>query len=137
MSNFQAAFVDTSAWFALKDRASPDHDRAIDFLRTWSGDLITSNFIIDETITVALYKLGYWAAYELGSTLWKRQYAHLIYVTKADQLAAWDLFQRYSDKRFSFTDCTSFVIMRRLGLLYAFAFDDHFEQVGRFIRLPV
>ena len=48
--------------------------------------------------------------------------------------AAWDVFVRYDDKDFSF-DCTSFAIMRQLGLINALAFDPNFEQAG-FVMLP-
>jgi len=44
-------------------------------------------------------------------------------------------FERHQDKRWSFTDCTSFVAMRDLGITRAFAFDRNFEQAG-FERLP-
>ncbi len=43
---------------------------------------------------------------------------------------AWELFQRYEDKEFSFTDCVSFVLMRQLKLRDVFGFDRHFEQMG-------
>jgi predicted nucleic acid-binding protein len=43
---------------------------------------------------------------------------------------AWSLFVRHDRQGFSFTDCTSFAIMRELGLTDAFAFDDHFAQMG-------
>jgi hypothetical protein len=43
---------------------------------------------------------------------------------------AWRLFQQYDDKSFSFTDCTSFILMRRLKLRDAFTFDHHFAQMG-------
>ena len=36
----------------------------------------------------------------------------------------------YDDKDFSFTDCTSFVMMRRLKIVDAFTADHHFEQMG-------
>ena len=45
-------------------------------------------------------------------------------------LDIWSLFKRFADKEFSFTDCTSFVLMRRLGLHEALAFDGHFTQAG-------
>ena len=49
---------------------------------------------------------------------------------------AWDAFQMYNvDKTWSFTDCTSFAVMKNMGLTEVFAFDHHFEQMG-FIRLP-
>ncbi|RLC64136.1 MAG: VapC toxin family PIN domain ribonuclease [Chloroflexota bacterium] len=129
-------FVDSSAWFALKDTKDPHHDMAIQFLTAFTGKLLTTNFVIDETITLTLYRLGYPVARELGEELWAGKYANVIYVSKSDQHAAWELFKKYDDKGFSFTDCTSFVVMERLGLLYAFTFDEHFEQTGRFIRLP-
>jgi predicted nucleic acid-binding protein len=40
------------------------------------------------------------------------------------------MFRRYDDKAWAFTDCTRFVVMRQMGLMQAFAFDDHFEQAG-------
>lgn len=130
------AFVDSGAWFALKDTKDPHHDIAIQFLASSTGRLLTTNFVIDETITLTLVRLGYWPARELGEQLWGGQQARIIYVTKADQRAAWEIFKKYDDKEFSFTDCTSFVVMERLGLRRAFAFDEHFEQTGQFIRLP-
>jgi len=49
---------------------------------------------------------------------------------------AWDAFQMYNvDKTWSFTDCTSFIVMKNTGLTEVFAFDHHFEQMG-FIRRP-
>ena len=128
--------VDSSAWFALKDTKDPHHNTAIQFLATFTGRLITTNFVIDETVTLTLYRLGYPVARELGQELWAKKYANIVYISKADQRAAWELFKKYDDKEFSFTDCTSFVVMERLGLVHAFAFDEHFEQTGQFIRLP-
>lgn len=49
--------------------------------------------------------------------------------------AALELFEHSRDKRWSFTDCTSFLVMRELGLAQAFSFDRNFEEAG-FARLP-
>ena len=40
------------------------------------------------------------------------------------------IFFRYRDKDFSFTDCTSFAIMRELRLRAALTTDRHFRQAG-------
>lgn len=45
------------------------------------------------------------------------------------------LLHERPDKRYSLTDCISFVVMRDHGIGRAFAFDRHFEQEG-FIREP-
>ncbi len=39
-------------------------------------------------------------------------------------------FQRHHDKDYSLTDCISFVVMQKLGIRTAFAFDPHFVQAG-------
>ena len=43
---------------------------------------------------------------------------------------AWQMFKRYADKVFSYTDCTSFIVMRHRGIWDAFTNDHNFEQVG-------
>jgi predicted nucleic acid-binding protein len=48
---------------------------------------------------------------------------------------AWRYFQRYKDKRYSLTDCVSFVLMKKLGIEEALTFDKHFVQAG-FRKLP-
>ena len=45
------------------------------------------------------------------------------------------IFVRYRDKDFSFTDCTSFAVMRQLRLTEVLTLDDHFSQMG-FTVLP-
>ena len=44
--------------------------------------------------------------------------------------SAWDIFLKYSDQELSFTDCTSFALMKNLGLKKAFTFDSHFLILG-------
>ncbi len=41
-----------------------------------------------------------------------------------------ELFARRKDKEWSFTDCTSFVVMREQALEDALTADRHFEQAG-------
>ncbi|HSI32566.1 MAG: type II toxin-antitoxin system VapC family toxin [Phycisphaerae bacterium] len=43
---------------------------------------------------------------------------------------ALDLFEARPDKRWSFVDCTSFVVMARMKLADALTTDHHFEQAG-------
>jgi hypothetical protein len=44
--------------------------------------------------------------------------------------AAIELFSHRPDKRWSLTDCTSFVVMEREGIAEALTGDHHFEQAG-------
>jgi predicted nucleic acid-binding protein len=44
--------------------------------------------------------------------------------------AGWTRFQERQDKRYSLTNCISFVVMERRAIGEALAFDQHFEQEG-------
>ncbi len=57
-------------------------------------------------------------------------------VTPADEIGARQLLRRYTDKRFSYTDATSFVIMQRFGIEVAFTFDENFTQYGLRVLTP-
>jgi hypothetical protein len=48
--------------------------------------------------------------------------------TRAEGARQW--FFRWRDKDFSFTDCTSFVVMRERRLKAALTSDSHFLQAG-------
>jgi uncharacterized protein len=50
--------------------------------------------------------------------------------------AGWGYFVRHADKRYSLTDCISFIVMQERGLRQALTFDQHFSQAG-FEALPV
>ncbi len=123
-------FVDTSAWFAYTNRKDPMHTRVSETLRTFPGRLVTTNFIFDETISLCLYRLGHQAARSVGAVLLDPKAVDIIRITIEDERAAWELFCNRGDKRYSFTDCTSFALMRRLGLTTALALDADFSAEG-------
>jgi len=66
----------------------------------------------------------------LGSRL-----VRVLYVGEEVFLESLDIFERSKDNEWSFTDCTSFILMERTGLSQVFAFDPRFEQAG-FHMLP-
>ena len=60
-------------------------------------------------------------------------YSKITRVSKVDDEVfrdAWNLFKRFKDKLWRFTDCTSFVLMKRNKLVTAFTFDEHYRQAG-------
>ena len=130
-------FVDTSAWYALLDKSDANHRAAVKFKDSLVHPLETSNYIADEVITLVRNRLGYKVAVEIGQKLWDESIANLIRVTEQDEKKAWEIFVKYHDKTFSFTDCISFALMERVGVTEVFAFDEHFTQYGSFIVLPL
>jgi predicted nucleic acid-binding protein len=72
----------------------------------------------------------------LGEQFFKGALATIYYLTEADIIQAWETFRHFSDKDWSFTDCASKVVMDKLGLAHAFAFDRHFHQFGTITVTP-
>lgn len=124
------AFVDTSAWYAYIRTDDPDHRAAATVLEQWEGRLVTSNFVFDELVTLVRGRLGHKAALTVGEILRSSQIVELVRLSAEDEQEAWYLFSEHRDKDYSFTDCTSFVLMHRLGLAVAVTVDHHFQQAG-------
>jgi predicted nucleic acid-binding protein len=72
----------------------------------------------------------------MGRLFFTSQIAHVHHLSEVDVLDAWQTFQRFADKDWSFTDCTSKVLVERLGVTRAFAFDQHFRQFGTVTVYP-
>lgn len=126
-------FVDTGAWYALYNDMDDYHPQAAAFLQELVGQrswLFTSDYVFDETVTLLRARLGHKKAVDFGQWVQQSRLVRMLDVNLKVREAAWEMFVRYHDKAFSFTDCTSFVLMRQLRLTDAFALDNHFEQMG-------
>jgi predicted nucleic acid-binding protein len=129
-------FVDTSALVAIEDLDDTNHRRALEFReQVREGDtqfrrLYTSNYIVDETLTLLRYHCGHNVAVTFRKTIETSKLVQVLWVTEALERAAWNIFEKRSDKEYSFTDCTSFALMDAEAIRNAFAFDDHFSQQG-------
>ncbi len=126
-------FVDTSGWMACADEADPFHTQARKIRDSWlkqGAFLVTTDYVMDETLTLLRVRLGLRA-----SEAWWRQVegsprVRWEPVDAARAEKARSLFFQLKDKKLSFTDCTSFAVMRELKLKHALAFDAHFRQMG-------
>ncbi|TEU12660.1 MAG: PIN domain-containing protein [Anaerolineales bacterium] len=135
--SMQWVFVDTSAFIALLDPRDDCHDQAMYVEQSLSSQatrLLTTNFVLDETYTGLRGKIQHSAILRFRDSVRQSRRLSVIRITEAVEDQAWEIFARYHDKDFSFTDCTSFAVMRQLDITTAFAFDEHFEQFG-FMRV--
>jgi predicted nucleic acid-binding protein len=126
-------FVDTSAWLALNDKNDQYHGEAVSRsakIKQQKIQLVTSEYVLDESITIIRYRVSHRAAVIFGDALMSSTIVSIEDIADAERLKAWALFKKYGDKELSFTDCTSFALMMKLGLQKAFAFDDHFRLLG-------
>ena len=131
------AFADSSflvARFNVRDRS---HTAAIRFTEEQkeAGSealrLVFSDYVFDETVTALVMRSKrHDLASAAGRAVLTSRNLRLVRVESPAFEEAWKLFVRRSDKRWSFTDCTSFVLMDNLGIRKALTFDANFRQAG-------
>ncbi len=129
------ALVDTSAHYALADPQDAYHAAAsaiIERLTNTPSRLFTTNLIVAETHALFLVRRGRQVALRALEAI-DRSNVTIVRVGVADERRARAILAQYDDKDFTLTDATSFAVMERLNIGYAFPFDRHFAQYG----LPV
>lgn len=132
-------FIDTSALLAVFDVSDQWHSAAAKY---WTSELIDatgrpkvyiSDYILDEAATRIRGKVGHGKAVEALDLLRKLIAVGTFDIARIDEGRfdnALNIFRRYDDQDFSFTDCTSFAVCSELGISKAFAFDSHFRTYG-------
>jgi uncharacterized protein len=104
-------FVDTGAWFASVVPSDRDHAAATRWLSQNTQPLITTNYIVDETLTLLKARGQTSRAIAIGEQFFRGTLATISYLTEADILLSWQTFCQFYDKAWSFTDCTSKVFI--------------------------
>ena len=126
-------FIDAGAFLARYLSHDQYHDRA---KGTWSKlissreSCFTSNFVLDETITLLGRRAGYDFALERAKNIYASQVITVFRPDERDEVKALAYFGKYADQHVSFTDCISFVLMKREKINRVFSFDRHFELAG-------
>ena len=91
---------------------------------------MTTEYIVDETVTLLLLRHSHAAAADFLQTIERSEALRLEWIGPDRFHAAAGFFRRHADKEWSFTDCVSFVTMRELRIRDAFTTDHHFQQAG-------
>lgn len=123
-------FVDTSAWFAGLVPTDADHDVAVEWFRSNEELLITSDYIIDETLTLFRARGEQSRALALADEFFNGSLTEIVYLTEEEIKESISIFKRFADKDWSFTDCTSKYLCERYQIRKAISFDKHFRQFG-------
>jgi predicted nucleic acid-binding protein len=125
-------FVDSNGFAGIGIKGDVHNRDSITILRdlTLAGrSMVTTNFIVAEMHSVVLGRAGRFAALNVLDLI-NNSVELVERVTEEDEDRAVAILRQYDDKAFSYTDATSFAVMRRLGLTDVFTFDRHFEQFG-------
>ena len=126
-------FIDTGAYLSYYHKRDMHHKKAVD---TWHKIikenkyiLITTNHVIDEFATLLGRRKDYQYSAEkvegilLSDCVIERP-------NEDDEKKALKFFKKYADQEVSFTDCLSFVVMRKMKIQEVFTFDQHFQYAG-------
>jgi predicted nucleic acid-binding protein len=126
-----SAFVDTSALYALLVRSEPRHDkvvRAFSTLASGGGTLVTTSYVLVETIALLQHRIGLESVADLCEAI--LPLLHVEEVSAEQRTRGLERLLRQGRRRLSLVDCVSFEVMHERGLRTALALDDHFAEAG-------
>ena len=131
-------FLDTGYLLALELANDINHAAALLHWQKLAGalpPLVTTSYIFDETMTFFNSRGFHSKAVRVGNNILRSPSVELIHIDEVLFYEGWAYFQKHQDKKYSLTDCISFIVMQQQGINEAFAFDHHFTQAG-FITEP-
>ena len=126
-------FIDTGAFLARyleRDQHRKEAARLWQDIERTKPKLFTSNFVLDETLTLLARRSSYPFAAAKARTIFASDAFSILRPSAQDELASIEFFEKYADQEVSFTDCVSFTLMRKVGLNRIFTFDKHFRWAG-------
>ena len=127
-------FVDTGVFFAAYSKNDVHHCDAVELME-WGmhgkgGVIYTSDYIFDETVTLARVKThNSEVPIQIGRMIKESPRIKLLKVDENVFNMAWDIFKIYCQKGLSFTDCTSIAIIKSHKIDTIFSFDAHFDGI--------
>jgi len=130
-------YVDTSAFYALIDRSDHYHHEASVLwpeLLTEKVSLITSNYVVWETLGLLQKRIGFEAA-----SLWSRDILGVLDILWLDaniHQRVYELWLNLGRRQLSLVDCASFVTMHQYQIEKAFCFKPHFTDFGFTLLVP-
>jgi len=125
-------FIDTGAYLSLFYVKDNYHSSS---LKIWNKILdsniqtVITNHIIDETATLLSRRTNNLFAATKVDKIYQSN-TRIYRPNQQEEEKALILFKKYADQRISFTDCLSFVVMKKLKVKQVFSFDKHFRFAG-------
>ncbi len=126
-------FADTSGLYALLDRNDASHALAagtVNRLLRAGRRLVATDYVLAETVNLANARGGKIVALRVLDLIEQSQGIRVEWVGPERFEEAKRFFRKHVDQAFSFTDCSSFIVMRQLKLTEALTNDRHFSIAG-------
>ena len=128
-------FIDTSAWMAYYLSDEPDHIRIKNLVKGFLKEhtaIITSNDVIDETVTNFIYVKPKIAKkfVEFIQKAFAMNTATQLWVDEEIQNEAFGLIQKFSEHKLSLTDATTIALVKRFNIESIISLDSDFKKIG-------
>ncbi len=128
-----SVFVDTGAFLAYRNKRDKYHEVALnlftDALKRKYGQMYTSDYIYDETLTLALVRTNNIAvALDIADVILSPRIKMVFVDAKLLQRST-TTFKKYSGRNLSFTDAVSIELMKEFNIEKYFGFDSHFNGI--------
>ena len=120
-------FADTSALVSLYSKTDPNHDKAIEIVKSHKEiTFMISKYIFAEVVTILSQKDSKKQSIIAGNIL-IGSYSWINTEKNIENLA-WEIFKKQTSKNVSFIDCTTFALYKQGVFDKAFAFDQDFKS---------
>ncbi len=91
-------FTDTGGWYGLSVPEDPNHLKALSWSVQNRLPLVTTDYVVDETLTLLKARGHSAAALALGKKFFGGSLTTIYYLTEQDIRDTWQVFTRYADK---------------------------------------
>jgi predicted nucleic acid-binding protein len=119
-------FVDTNYFVALYNGYDALHERAkemAEIIEKQDIQMVFSNFVFFETVTVLSQRRGRRLANSAGEYLLTGAYAEIVHIDEKLHNYSWHIFQEVRDKNVSFVDCSIIAVMHMEDIKALLTFD--------------
>ncbi len=124
--------ADTGGLYSLFNRNDQYHLKAKQFYKALlpRTEIVVIEYVLVETMTL-LRARGYSSlAVQFRQGLSNSQIFTLRHSRPDFESATFEIFSRYSDKKWSYTDCALLAAAQILNTSFIFSFDHHIDQMG-------
>src|SRR3970040_1846610 len=131
-------FVDTSGLYALVDKSDTHHRQArevVEKLLRAGRRLVVTDYVVTEAVNLANARSGSRVAVRVPDLVEQSAGIRIEWIESARFDKTKAFFRKHADHSYSFTDCSSFVIMRELRMTEGLTTARRFSGAGLRTRL--
>lgn len=123
-------FADAFYFVARLNRRDQHHERVLEFSRDFRAGILTSDWVLMEVADALAESESRSRVRDFILHLRGSSACEIIPASRELLDQALELYHQRADKKWTLTDCVSFVIMRERKVTDALTGDKHFEQAG-------